>query len=186
MVFDYIYLFSPCYHFQWQEHARHHSSLVTIDAAYPPHGNAMVIMTVWTSLMNSIVFVSLRTASNIQVSFRSLFIVTMTWFCLLFTVTCFACDVGQSVFGFEFHPRSLLCTFSTQLVLKLIFFPCCTLLMRPNYSGQEKVDATLLENDTFWCSSFCSILFASSANCLTPQAPQFNILQALWCVQSKK
>ena len=34
--------------------------------------------------------------------------------------------------------------------------------------------------------SICSILFASSVNSLIPPAPQFNVVQALWPVQSKK
>ena len=49
-----------------------------------------------------------------------------------------------------------------------------------------KVVETLLGNDAFRYLSICSILFASSVNSLIPPAPQFNVVQALWYVQSKK
>ena len=49
-----------------------------------------------------------------------------------------------------------------------------------------KVAETLLGNDAFRYFSICSILFASSVNSLMPPAPQFNVVKALWSVQSKK
>ena len=49
-----------------------------------------------------------------------------------------------------------------------------------------KAVETLLGNDAFRYLSICSILFASSVNPLIPPAPQFNFVQALWSVQSKK
>ena len=48
-----------------------------------------------------------------------------------------------------------------------------------------KVVETLLGNDAFRYSNSCSILLASSVNSLVPPAPQFNVVKALWSVQSK-
>ena len=55
-------LFSTCYHFQWQEHVPHHSSLVKMDAAFQTRGFVMVTMTVGTILMSGTVHVSSRAA----------------------------------------------------------------------------------------------------------------------------
>ena len=47
-----------------------------------------------------------------------------------------------------------------------------------------KVVETLLGNDAFRHLRICAILFASGVNSLIPPAPQFNVVQALWSVQS--
>ena len=44
----------------------------------------------------------------------------------------------------------------------------------------------LLGKDAFRYLSIFSILFASSVNSLIPLAPKFNVVLALWSVQSKK
>ena len=54
-----------------------------------------------------------------------------------------------------------------------------------NLQWATKVVETLLGNDAFPYLSSCSILFASSFNSLVPPAPQFNLVKALWSVQSK-
>ena len=48
-----------------------------------------------------------------------------------------------------------------------------------------KVVETLLGNEAFRYLSICFILFAFSVNSLVPLAPQFNVVKALWSVQSK-
>ena len=50
----------------------------------------------------------------------------------------------------------------------------------------DTVLETLLGNDAFQYLSICSISFSSGVNSLIPPALQFDVVQALWSVQSKK
>ena len=78
----------------------------------------------------------------------------------------------------------------TVTVLVLVYKSFCNTVCIYGHANKATMSDTVLEtllgNGAFHYLSICSISFSSSINSLIPPAPQFNVVQALWSVQSKK